>query len=167
MEYKRRAVILMADDDEDDCMLIKEAFQANGFKGELRFVENGEQLMEYLNRRGKYEDGSLSPQPDLILLDLNMPRKDGREALNEIKSDPALRSIPVVILTTSNDEGDVVLCYNGGVSSFITKPSEFRSWNELAKTIIEYWFCFSTLPPKRRTGSGGAMAGPSRCDIAD
>lgn len=145
--HTESAVILMADDDEDDCMLVKAAFRDNGFKGDLRFVKDGEELMDYLRHRGKYEDSSLSPRPDLILLDLNMPKKDGREALREIRSDAALRTIPVIILTTSNEERDVALCYEIGISSFMTKPDFSKDWERLIKAITVYWFGFATLPP--------------------
>lgn len=138
----------MADDDEDDCMLVKAVFRDNGFEGDLRFVEDGEELMDYLYRRGEYADMSLSPRPDLILLDLNMPKKDGREALKEIKSGAAFRSIPVIILTTSSEERDVILCYDIGISSFMTKPGFSKDWDNMIKAIIVYWFGFATLPPK-------------------
>lgn len=140
----------MADDDEDDCMLIKAALLEQEFKGDLRFVDDGEELMDYLRHQGKYDDSSLSPRPDLILLDLNMPRKDGREALSEIKSEPSLRSIPVVILTTSSEEKDIAFCYDTGISSFITKPFLSEEWDNMVKAILAYWFGFSALPPKKK-----------------
>jgi CheY-like chemotaxis protein len=137
----------MADDDEDDCLLLKEAFQEGCSNVDLRFVDNGEELMNYLYRRNGYSDGSLAPWPDLILLDLNMPAKDGREALKEIKSQPNLRRTPVIILTTSREVEDVLLTYDIGASSYIAKPTDFDEWGELAKAISLYWFKFSTLPP--------------------
>src|ERR687893_1855302 len=114
--------ILMADDDADDRMMTQEAFAESRIANDLRFVVDGEELMDYLKRRGRYADPALSPRPGLILLDLNMPRKDGREALREIKADPSLRQIPVVVLTTSKAEEDIYGTYDLGVNSFITKP---------------------------------------------
>ena len=116
--------ILMADDDEDDRMSTEEAFREHHLANEFHTVHDGEELMEYLHRRGKYSD---APRPGLILLDLNMPRKDGREALKEIKTDPSLRSIPFVILTTSSEEEDILKTYDLGANSFITKPVGFES----------------------------------------
>src|SRR5690606_8182427 len=117
-----RIVILMADDDADDRMLTRDALEESRVLNDLRFVEDGEELMEYLTRKGKYSDPETSPKPGLILLDLNMPKKDGREALKEIKSDPELRRIPIVVMTTSKAEEDVFRSYDFGASSFITKP---------------------------------------------
>jgi CheY-like chemotaxis protein len=139
----------MADDDEEDCMLVKEAFEENRLINDLRFVEDGEELMDYLNRRGKYEDPALSPWPDLILLDLNMPKKDGRTALREIKEDPRLHCIPVVILTTSREERDVLLTYNTGASSFIMKPVSFEGLVEVISAIKIYWFDIVRFPAAR------------------
>jgi len=139
-------VILMADDDADDRMLTKDALQESRVLNELRFVEDGEELMEYLTRKGKYENADDSPRPGLILLDLNMPKKDGREALKEIKSDPNLRRIPVVIMTTSKAEEDIFRSYDFGASSFITKPVTFDRLVELMRTLGEYWVEFVELP---------------------
>jgi CheY-like chemotaxis protein len=139
-------VILMADDDADDRMLTKDALQESRVLNELRFVEDGEELMEYLTRKGKYENSDDSPRPGLILLDLNMPKKDGREALKEIKSDPNLRRIPVVIMTTSKAEEDIFRSYDFGASSFITKPVTFDRLVELMRTLGEYWVEFVELP---------------------
>ncbi len=133
----------MADDDADDRMLTKEALEESRVLNDLRFVEDGEELMEYLNRRGKFAD---APRPGLILLDLNMPRKDGREALKEIKADPHLRRIPVVVMTTSKAEEDVFRSYDLGASSFITKPVTFDRLVELMKTLGQYWVEFVELP---------------------
>ena len=115
----RPIVILMADDDADDRMLAKEALEESRVINDLRFVEDGEALMDYLCRRGKYADEDASPRPGLILLDLNMPKKDGREALKEIKDDPELRRIPIVVMTTSQAEEDIFRSYDLGASSFI------------------------------------------------
>ena len=130
---KNDIMILMADDDSDDRMMARDAFEENRLDNELRFVEDGEELMDYLFRRGKYTDPKDSPRPGLILLDLNMPRMDGREALKEIKSNPDLHSIPVVVLTTSSAEEDVVRSYDLGVNSFITKPVSFEGLVEVIK----------------------------------
>ena len=139
-------LILMADDDEDDCLMAKEAFEEAHVANELRFVHDGQELMDYLKRRGKYADPSLSPRPGLVLLDLNMPRKDGREALKEIKSDPELRSIPVVILTTSKAEEDILRTYADGANSFITKPVTFEGLVNVIKQLDKYWFKISIVP---------------------
>ena len=139
-------VILMADDDADDRMLTRDALEESRVLNELRFVEDGEELMEYLTRKGKYSNIEDSPRPGLILLDLNMPKKDGREALKEIKSDPNLRRIPVVIMTTSKAEEDIFRSYDLGASSFITKPVTFDRLVELMRTLGEYWVEFVELP---------------------
>lgn len=139
-------VILMADDDADDRMLTRDALEESRVLNEMRFVEDGEELMDYLHRRGKYADAESSPKPGLILLDLNMPKKDGREALKEIKSDPNLRRIPVVIMTTSKAEEDIFRSYDFGASSFITKPVTFDRLVDLMKAIGEYWVEFVELP---------------------
>lgn len=136
-------VILMADDDADDRMLTKEALEESRVLNDLHFVEDGEELMDFLKKRGKYAD---SPKPGLILLDLNMPRKDGREALKEIKADPDLRRIPVVVMTTSKAEEDIYRSYDLGASSFITKPVTFDRLVELMKTMGQYWVEFVELP---------------------
>ena len=138
-------VILMADDDEDDRMLTRDAFIENRLLNDLRFVRNGEELMDYLNHKGDFNHGN-APKPDLILLDLNMPRKDGREALKEIKSHPKFRRIPVIILTTSKAEEDVAKSYELGVNSFITKPVTFGDMVRITKSIGNYWFEIVSLP---------------------
>ncbi|WP_109623193.1 response regulator [Sediminitomix flava] len=140
-------VILYADDDPEDRMLIQEAFEEIGTdKIDLHFVEDGEDLMHYLNHEGQFSDTEQFPVPDLILLDLNMPKKDGREALKEIKDSDALRHIPVVVLTTSNAEEDIQSSYSLGVSSFITKPVSFGALVETVKTLGKYWFEIVQLP---------------------
>ncbi|WP_337886274.1 response regulator [Fischerella thermalis] len=138
--------ILMADDDEDDCMLVREALAESRLTIELRMVRDGEELMDYLYRHGRYADANISPRPGLILLDLNMPKKDGREALREIKNDPELRTIPVVVLTTSKAEEDIYRTYNLGANSFIIKPVTFAALVEVMKTIGKYWFEIVELP---------------------
>jgi CheY-like chemotaxis protein len=139
--------ILYADDDAEDRMLVKEAWEENRLANELHFVEDGEDLLDYLRRKGKYADLNGSPLPGMILLDLNMPRKDGREALQEIKADPRLRSIPVVVLTTSKAEEDILRSYDLGVNSFIIKPVTFDSLVDITKTLSKYWFEVVELPP--------------------
>jgi CheY-like chemotaxis protein len=138
--------ILMADDDPDDRLLTEKALREYRLKNGLHFVEDGEELMDYLRHRGKYADPATAPTPGLILLDLNMPKKDGREALAEIKSDPQLRKIPVVILTTSEAEEDVVRSYDLGGNSFVTKPVTFQGLAEVIKALTTYWFEIVTLP---------------------
>jgi CheY-like chemotaxis protein len=139
-------LILIADDDEDDRMFTKEAFDENFKEKEIRFVTDGVDLLDYLRRRNQYSDPASSPRPSIILLDLNMPKMDGREALKEIKSDPKLRKIPVVILTTSKSEQDVVKTYDMGVNCFITKLVSFTAFVEVTRTIGHYWFEIVKLP---------------------
>lgn len=145
---KRRTVvtILMAEDDEDDCLLAQEALAESRLANNLHIVPDGEQLMNYLYHRGKYSDINISPRPGLILLDLNMPKKDGREALKQIKADANLRQIPIVILTTSKAEEDIYRSYDLGANSFITKPVTFSGLVEVMKTIGKYWFEIVELP---------------------
>ena len=142
-------IILMADDDADDRLLAKDALAECKITGDLRFVENGEELIEYLHRRGKYLHADAAPRPGLILLDLNMPKKDGREALKEIKVDPELRTIPVVILTTSRADTDIGRIYDLGANSFIAKPVSFDSLVDVMKTLCRYWFDIVELPAKK------------------
>jgi CheY-like chemotaxis protein len=140
--------ILMADDDPDDRLMTEEAFRDCRLNNPLQFVVDGEELMDYLFRRGVYADEQRFPMPGLILLDLNMPRKDGREALREIKSDATLRQIPVVVLTTSNAEEDVIRSYHDGVNSFISKPVSFAALIEVIRTLGKYWLHIVDLPPE-------------------
>jgi two-component system, response regulator len=142
----RGIVILCAEDDDDDRLLIREAWEEGRLANDLRFVHDGEELMNYLQRRGVWADPADSPRPGLILLDLNMPRKDGREALAEIRSDPDLRRIPVVVLTTSRAEEDILRSYDLGVNSFITKPVTFDSMVETLQTVGRYWFEIVEIP---------------------
>jgi CheY-like chemotaxis protein len=141
-------IILMADDDEDDRMLTAEALEESRLSNQIYFVENGEEALDYLYRRGRYEDPKLSPRPGLILLDLNMPKKDGRETLREIKADPQLRRIPVVVLTTSKAECDVYRSYDLGANTYIAKPVTFDSMVEVMKILGNYWFTLVELPPE-------------------
>lgn len=138
--------ILIADDDQDDCMMTREAFRECHIPNPLHFVHDGEELMNYLKRRPPYEDEARCPLPGLILLDLNMPRMDGREALLAIKSDSLLRSIPVVILSTSSADEDILRSYAIGVNSFITKPASFSGLLEVVKNLGHYWLEIVELP---------------------
>ena len=137
--------ILMADDDEDDRLMAKEAFEENKLFNMLQFVKDGEELMRYLLKEGEFNTDN-APTPGLILLDLNMPKKDGRTALSEIKNNPILKRIPVVVLTTSSSDEDIVKSYDLGVSSFISKPVTFDSLVDVIKTITNYWFGIVILP---------------------
>jgi CheY-like chemotaxis protein len=138
-------VILVADDDAEDCLLIKEAVAETGIPHVIRFVADGAELLEYLNRTGRYANGG-APRPSLILLDLNMPRKDGREVLGDLRGDDRFKTIPVVILTTSASEDDVSYCYRNGANSFVCKPATFRTWIETVRTLCSYWFQLCNLP---------------------
>ena len=142
MEADNYRVIIMVDDDEDDFFLVKSAFEESDlpFKYQLSFLPNGQELMNYLHRVEEYSNPALSPHPCLVLLDLNMPRKDGREALREIKSDPALMQIPIVILTTSSAAEDKLLALNLGAISFITKPASFEELVDIIKRHFNDWF---------------------------
>ena len=138
--------ILMADDDADDRQLTREALEGARLINDIRFVENGEELLEYLRREGKWAAPADAPRPGLILLDLNMPRKDGRTVLKEIKQDPEFRTIPVVILTTSKSDEDVYRSYDLGVNSYIVKPVTFEALVDILQTLEKYWFEIVELP---------------------
>jgi len=150
--------ILMADDDADDRMMTKEAFEESRLVNDLRFVEDGVELLDYLHRRGKYSDPASSPRPGLILLDLNMPKMDGREALKEIKADPKLKFIRVVILTTSKAEEDIYRTYGLSAASYITKPVTFSAMAEVVRVMGKYWLEIVALPgeigPDNCNGNG-------------
>ena len=139
MRSREEPVVVMADDDDDDCLLARHAFEESKAPGVLYCVEDGVELLDFLSHCGKYESDGHTPCPALILLDLNMPRKDGRQALREIKSIPAFQNIPVVVLTTSREEKDVILSREMGADSFITKPSLFDAWVEMMKSLAENW----------------------------
>jgi two-component system response regulator len=136
----------MADDDADDRQMTKEAFEESHLNNDLRFVEDGVELLDYLKRRGKYINPFSAPRPGLILLDLNMPKKDGREALREIKADPRLKSIRVVVLTTSKTEEDIFRTYDLSAASYITKPVTFAALIEVVRTLGKYWLEIVELP---------------------
>jgi len=150
--------ILLADDDPDDRQLTKEAFEENHLANDLRFVEDGQELMDYLHQRGKYAAPGSAPMPGLILLDLNMPRKDGREALQEIKADPRFRNIRVVVMTTSKAEEDVVRSYDLSAASYITKPVTFERLVDVIKTLGKYWLEIVELPPPNGANNGKTPA---------
>lgn len=146
MQEKYSINVLIADDDPDDRVLLKEAFEENFLTTGLRFVENGEDLMDYLLFKGKHSSREKA-YPSLILLDLNMPRKDGREALKEIKTHPVLKNIPVLIFTTSKSQDDMQKTSELGANSFITKPVTFVELVEVTRTIGKYWFETALICP--------------------
>lgn len=139
-------VVLWAEDDADDRLLLREAAAECRFSGDLRFVRDGAELLAYLRHSGAYADPSVSARPGLILLDLNMPGTDGRQALHEIKCDPDLRTIPVVVMTTSRAEEDVARCYELGAASYIAKPVTFQGLVEVLGVLAAYWMRMVRLP---------------------
>jgi CheY-like chemotaxis protein len=139
-------IIIMAEDDADDRLLVKDALMECQWNADIRFVENGEELLDYLLRQGKYRRAEESPRPGLILLDLNMPRKDGREVLRDIRGNAELRRIPVVVLTTSKADTDIERVYELGANSFISKPVQFDGLVNLMRMISQYWFKTVELP---------------------
>jgi CheY-like chemotaxis protein len=136
----------MADDDAEDRQMTREAFETSRLVNDLRFVEDGVELMDYLCRRNRYANPALAPRPGLILLDLNMPKKDGRQALTEIKADPSLRNIRIVVMTTSKAEEDILWTYDLGASSYVTKPVTFAALVEVISTMGKYWLEIVELP---------------------
>jgi CheY-like chemotaxis protein len=134
---------LVAEDDLGDRVLLQQAFEAIAFQLDLRFTANGEEFLAYLRHQPPWEKAE---RPDLILLDLNMPRMDGREALQEIKSDPALRAVPVVVLTNSRSPDDVTAAYDRGASSYIPKPHSLDEFTAIIRAVCEFWFKISLLP---------------------
>lgn len=143
--------ILMAEDDPDDRLLVRQALREQRLANDLYIVEDGAELMDYLHRRDKYADPASSPRPGLILLDLNMPKLDGREALAQIKADSSLRRIPIVVLTTSKAEEDVFSSYDHGASSYIAKPVSFEGLANVVKVLGKYWFEIVELPNESGT----------------
>lgn len=146
-------VLLIAEDDPEDRLIIEDALEACGFACAVHFVQDGDELLAYLRRRGCYSSGRNGPMPFLVLLDLKMPRKDGSTALAEIKADPGFRHLPVVVLTTSSSEEDITLSYDRGASSFIVKPVRFESWVELMRGVTTYWFDLVTVRPPMPLGT--------------
>ena len=152
MNHARPIVILLADDDEEDRMLASHALETSRVVNDLRFVEDGEELLDYLYHRGRYSGDGASPTPGLILLDLNMPKLDGREALEQIKKDPALCGIPVIVMTTSQAEEDIYRSYDLGANSFISKPVTFDGLVDVIRSLGQYWFQIVQLPvPEKRS----------------
>ena len=145
----RPVVVLLAEDDDDDFLLTREAFAQAMLRNELIRLRDGQELVDYLKQAGEFAPPATAPRPGLILLDLNMPRMDGREALAEIKKDPALRSIPIVVLTTSGSEEDVLRSYDLGVNSFVRKPVTFEGLVAALKVMRAYWLEIVALPPTR------------------
>jgi len=144
----RATTILVADDDADDRMLVKDAFEEASLNNEVHFVEDGEQLLAYLRREGDHAGKAGQPLPGLIMLDLNMPRMDGREALREIKADPGLKHIPVVVLTTSEADEDIIRTYGLGVNSFISKPVTLEGLVDVVRALNNYWLEIVTAMPE-------------------
>ena len=148
-------IILMADDDEDDILLTQKALQKGKLLNTLYSVKDGEELLDYLQLQGNYTDPAKAPRPGIILLDLNIPKKDGREALREIKSHADLQDIPIVVFTTSKAEEDIYRSYKLGVNSFITKPVTFENMIEVMQALGKYWFEVVTLPADTKKGTYG------------
>ncbi|GAA0879314.1 response regulator [Algoriphagus jejuensis] len=146
-KLNNKVTILMADDDPDDQILLQEALKENNIPNSVCFVENGEELIDFLHRRGKFEGVELLP--GLILLDLNMPKMDGRQALKLLKADPILKKIPIVVLTTSRADSDILECYDLGVNSFISKPVNFAELVDVTREISNYWLGTVTLPESK------------------
>ncbi len=147
MENKAKAiVILLADDDAEDREMTRKALDKNRLANEFYWVADGEELLDFLHHRGAWAPPALSPEPGLILLDLNMPRMDGREALAQIKADPALRRIPVVVMTTSQAEQDITRTYDLGSNSYISKPITLAGLVEVMRVLGLYWFQIVRLP---------------------
>lgn len=141
-------IILMAEDDSDDRLLAQDALGESGLATDVHFVEDGVELMDYLTRKNKFSRLADTPRPGLIILDLNMPKKDGREALREIRAHPELKKIPVVVFTTSTADTDIARVYELGANSFISKPVAFNSLVSVMKAICQYWFQVVVLPAK-------------------
>lgn len=144
-KIEQKQCILVADDDTDDQFMLKEAFASLNFDKEIRTVENGEELLDYLNRKGKYSDATL-PIPKLILLDLNMPKIDGRQCLRLIKANPQYSKIPIIIFSTSNNPEDISQSYELGANSYIIKPYSYNELVEIIDIIKKYWFSIVKIP---------------------
>jgi two-component system, chemotaxis family, response regulator Rcp1 len=136
--------ILLVEDSPADVLITREALTEAKLLNTIHVVEDGVEALEFLHRQGQY---AAAPRPDLILLDLNLPRKNGREVLAEIKSDPVLKTIPVVVLTTSSAEEDVIRSYNLHANCYVIKPVEFNSFVKAVQSIRNFWFSVVTLPP--------------------
>jgi two-component system response regulator len=147
MSEEKSLPILMADDDEDDRILVEDALLESQLRIPIHFVADGRELLAYLHNEDDYADSKQFPTPGIILLDLNMPRMDGRTALAQIKNEPELRKIPIIVLTTSREETDVLCSYDKGASSYITKPANFDELVSVLKTVGSYWYDTVSLPP--------------------
>jgi two-component system response regulator len=143
-----RIVLVMVDDDEDDCLLVEAALYEAYLKCDFHCLQDGAEMLDYLNRSGRYQDPESAPRPDLIFLDLNLPRMNGRAVLEKLKSDDRFRAIPVIILTTSNHEDDVAFCYDMGANTYIVKEASFAGLRAALKVVKDYWLDKSILPPK-------------------
>lgn len=143
----KMVVILLVEDNPADQQLTIRAFQKGKINTNLQIVNDGQEAMDYLLHQGKYTDKSMAPRPDLILLDINMPKKNGKEVLKEIRSNPLLKIIPVVMLTTSDQEKDIVDSYNLGVNAYISKPVRINDFIDVISKLEEFWFTLSLLPP--------------------
>lgn len=152
LENRSLVPVLLVEDDEDDIEITRRAFRKGKIANPLYVVRDGEEALEYLGRTGRYADSAAAHRPGLILLDLNMPRLDGREVLKAIKQDANLRRIPMVVLTTSSEEADVCRSYEDGANTYITKPVEFEKFVRAVITLGQYWLCFAEIPNgERRT----------------
>jgi CheY-like chemotaxis protein len=149
MRTSAHQLILMADDDADDRLLVQDALLECHLSDYVRFVADGEELMDYLLRQGKFSEPASAPVPGLILLDLNMPRKDGREALQEIRAHAELRRIPIVVFTTSRADMDIGKIYDLGANSFVSKPVAFDTLVKILNVLAQYWFGIVELPEQR------------------
>ena len=145
-DMRKDAKILLVEDSIADQRLIARAVRDTALEAELFTVDDGEQAMAYLQRRGRYQDPASSPRPDIVLLDINMPKKDGKQVLREIRDDDSLHNLPVIMLTTSNQERDIIDSYNLGVNAYITKPTELASFIDTVQTLELFWFKLAELP---------------------
>jgi len=148
MKKAKPSIILLVEDDRGSQELTRRALDEGKIRNDLRIVEDGEEALAYLFRRGKYKDPATSPRPDLLLLDLNLPRVDGREVLEQIRADSKLRRMAVVVLTTSRQEEDILRSYELGCNSFITKPVDINQFIRVIQALERYWFQIVVLPPK-------------------
>jgi two-component system response regulator len=143
-------LVLVAEDSVHDRIIIEEAFREVGIAVRLHFVEDGEELLEYLTRRGRYSGGDAAPWPSVVLLDINMPKVNGHEAMRAIRADPLMRDLPVIALSTSDSPKQIAQAYAVGVNSFLTKPARFPAFVELIRTFANYWLLGVRLPPRRK-----------------
>ena len=148
LKAANRIVLVMVDDDEDDCLLVEAALYEAYLKCDFRSLRDGAEMLDYLNRTGSYQDPESSPRPDMIFLDLNLPRISGRTVLKTLKSDARFRSIPVIILTTSNQDEDIDYCYDAGANTYILKKASFAGLRAALEVVRNYWLKEATLPPK-------------------